>query len=110
MDQGIKDYIDTKIEGLYLSLTEIVGNAMAHQAFCNKVNAEFYKNHPEFRDHKDIVASVVEMVDGENPALEYDKVLELAVPKIHERLAITKNMNVTSVTTNPSRDFGNGEI
>ena len=110
MDQEIKDYIDKKIEGLYLSLTEIVGNAMAHHAFCNKANAKFYKDHPEFRDHKDAVASVVEMIDGENPALEYDKILELALPRIRERVAMTKNMNVTSISSNPPLDFGNGDI
>lgn len=110
MDQEITDYIDKKIEGIYLSLTEIVGNAMAHQAFCNKTNAKFYKDHPEFKEHKEAVASVVEMIDGENPALEYDKLLEKAVPKIRERLAITKNMNVTSVAEKSNLNFGNGDI
>jgi len=110
MDQEIKDYIDKKIEGLYLSLTEIVGSAMAHQAFCNKVNAAFYKEHPEFKDKKEVVASVVEMVDGENPAIDYDKLLELALPRIKERIAITQNMNVNSAPPPASRDFGNGEI
>jgi len=110
IDQDIKDYIDTKIEGLYLSLTEIVGNAMAHQAFCNKVNAKFYKDHPEFKDKKEVVASVVEMIDGENPAIEYDQLLEKAIPRIRERLATTNSMDVSSITTNPNRDFGNGEV
>jgi len=110
IDQETIDYIDKKIEGLYLSLTEIVGNAMAHQAFCNKVNAKFYKEHPEFKDKKDVVASVVEMVDGENPGLGYDKILEEAIPKIAERLAITKNIDTRSVPTKLHRDFGNGEI
>jgi len=110
MDQEIKDYIDKKIEDIYLSLTEIVGSAMAHQAFCNKTNAKFYKDYPEFKDKKEVVASVVEMVDGENPAIEYDKLLELAVPIIKERILITQNMNVTSANPPTNRDFENGEI
>jgi hypothetical protein len=110
MDQEVKDYIDTKIEGLYLSLTEIVGNAMAHQAFCNKVNSKFYKDYPEFKDKKEIVASVVEMMDGKDPGSEYDKILELAVPKIRERIAMTQGMNMTSVDPPKNRDFGNGAL
>ena len=112
MDQEIKDYIDKKIEGLYLSLTEIVGSAMAHQAFCNKINAQFYKAHPEFKDKKDVVASVVEVVDSENPGEEYEKILAMSVPKIHDRIALAVNMNMTSVQTAPTRDFsaiGGGE-
>jgi len=110
MDQEIKDYIDQKIEGIYLSLTEIVGSAMAHQAFCNKTNTKFYKDHPEFKEHKEIVASVVEMVDGENPGIKYDEILEKAIPKIRERIFMTKNMNVSTVEPPKNMDFGNGEI
>jgi len=91
-------------------IPEVVGNLMTQMATHNRVNSKFYKDHPEFKDKKDIVASVVEMIDGQNPALEYDEILNRSIPKIRERIEITKGMSVDKITTNPQRDFGNGEV
>lgn len=105
-----QEIIDKAVEKALLMIPEVVGNLMTQHVTYNKINAKFYKDHPEFKDKKDIVASVVEMIDGKNPALEYDEILEKSIPKIRERINLTKNINVNTVTTTPQRDFGNGEI
>ena len=109
MEQEVKDYIDKKIEGIYLSLTDIVGNAMTDHAFLHKTNMEFYKAHPEFKDKKEAVASIVELVDSENPGIPYDKLLEKALPRIQERVNMVKGVDVETVSAAPTRDFSSIE-
>ena len=105
-----QEIIDKAVEKTLLMIPEVVGNLMKQTAAYSMINSKFYKDHPEFKDKKDIVASVVEMIDGENPALEYDELLNRAIPKIKERIEITKNMDVKTVPTHLNRDFGNGEV
>ena len=105
-----QEIIDKAVEKTLLMIPEVVGNLMRQAATHNMINSKFYKEHPEFKDKKDIVASVVEMMDGKNPTLEYDELLNRAIPKIKERIEITKNINVKTVPTHLNRDFGNGEV
>jgi len=102
--------INEAVERALLAIPEVVGNLMAQNATYNKINSQFYKDHPEFKDKKDIVVSVVEMIDGQNPGLEYDKILEKALPEIRKRIEMTNGLNVTSVTNPGDRNFDNGEI
>lgn len=98
------------VERSLLAIPEVVGNLMAQNATYNKINSKFYKDYPEFKDKKEIVVSVVEMIDGQNPGLDYEDVLKKALPEIRKRVAITKGVNVTSITDTPDRNFGNGEV
>lgn len=111
-----QEIIDKAVEKAMLVLPEIVGNLITQHVTLSKLNSEFYSGHPEFRDKKDIVASVVEMLDGENPLMDYKDLLIKAVPKIRERIAETKNLNVIDISPDVNRDFKatdlkrNGEI
>lgn len=98
--------VDEVIERILLSLPELVGNLMTSHVSLLKINKEFYKNNKEFAGHKDIVASVVEKVEGENPGMEYSKILEKAAPIIRERLKISSKLNMDSVAK-PNRNLSN---
>ena len=96
--------INEAVEKALLALPEVVGNLMANQASLMKMNREFYKKYPEFSTEKDLVASVVEKVDSDNPGIGYEKILERSVPLIRERLRIVKSLDFKSVER-PSRDL-----
>lgn len=97
--------IDKAVEKALLSLPEVVGNLMTQHSTHVKMNADFYKAHPEFSDHKDIVSSVVEMIDGQNPLLDYKEKLDKAIPEIRKRIKTFAQLDKSSVTNNPKRDF-----
>ena len=109
-DEEKIEIINLAVEKAILMIPEIVGNMMANHAALNKMNSEFYAKYPEFKDKKDIVASVIEMVDGKNPLLKYEDLLERAVPEIRERIKTVQNLNTLSITKNPSRDFSKMNI
>lgn len=97
--------IDKAKEEALLSWPEVVGNLMQNQASIYKMNAEFYKKYKEFVGHQDVVMSVVEEVEGQNPIEEYDAILEKAVPLIRERIGIKKKVNIDSNPKEPSRNL-----
>lgn len=100
-----QEIIDAAVEKALLSLPAVMGNLMAQQVVYNKLNSQFYKDHPDFAAHKDVVASTVEKVDGQNPLLSYEEKLAKAVPEIRQRLQNMKSMDMEKVSTNPKRVF-----
>ena len=105
-----QEIINVAVEKALLLLPETVGNLMVHQASLTRLNREFYAKHPEFRDKKDSVVSVIEKVEGENPLLDYEELLEKAVPEIRRRVGTLKDLDMTNVSSNPNRSFEHGEL
>ena len=99
------EIIGLAVERAILAMPEVVGNLMANHAALHKMNSEFYKVHPEFAERKDVVQSVVEMVEGKNPLDNYEKILEKSVPEIKRRLIAMQDINVTDVAKALPRDF-----
>ncbi len=97
-------------ERLLLVMPEVMGNRITQQIANSKINSAFYKAHPEFADKKEIVASVVESIEGKDPLRDYKDILNDAVPVVRERILTMKNLNM-KVSDNPSRDFkSHGEL
>ena len=101
----IDEAVDKAVERALLVLPEVVGNLIVDHVAMNKINAEFYKDHPEFKDHKDAVMSVIEAVEGKNPLLNYKDLLGKAVPKIQERIKTMESLDMKTVSPTPSRTY-----
>jgi hypothetical protein len=110
------EIINAAVEKAMLMLPDVIGNLIVNHVALHKLNKKFYETYPEFRDKKDVVQSVVEMVEGKNPLLDYSEILEIAVPEIRSRMGLTKGLNVVKAEVEIKRDFskvdlsGNGEI
>jgi uncharacterized protein YpuA (DUF1002 family) len=101
----IDEAVDKAVERALLMLPEVVGNLITDHVAMSKINADFYKAHPEFKDHKDSVASVLEKLDGQNPLLNHKDLLGKAVPEIQRRIETVKSLDMTSVSSTPSRSY-----
>lgn len=104
------EIIAAAVERTLLAIPEVVGNLMANHAALHKINLAFYKAHPEFTNRKDVVQSVVEMVEGKNPVMDYEDILEKAVPEIQKRLTIIKDVNITDINTSMPRNFSSVDL
>jgi len=113
-----QEIIDKAVEKALLVLPETVGTMMMEQAALNKINAKFYSDYPEFAKRKDIVASVIEKIDSENPGADYKDILKKAVPEIRKQLDIVNNLDTSTMPQiagidrafNNNQNFGNGII
>ena len=102
-DKEKQEIVNLAIEKTLLMVPEVVGNMMVNHITMAKINSEFYEKHPEFRNKKDIVVSVVEMIEGRNPTADYEKILIEAVPEIRKRMTVTDSLNLKTVPSNPDR-------
>jgi len=81
-----EDIINAAVEKALLLLPETMANLINEHMQALKLNERFYKDHPEFKEHKDIVQNVIEDMDGKYPLLKYDKLFDKAVPLIEESI------------------------
>ncbi len=109
-EQERNEIVNEAVEKVLKMIPEVMGNLMANHAALHKINKAFYDKHPEFSQRRDIVQSVVEMIEGKNPLLEYSEILEKAVPEIEQRIKIAKNIDVATPITTMPRDFSKVDI
>jgi hypothetical protein len=92
-DEERQAIINEAVEKALLKLPEVVGNLMANHAASIKANREFYEAHPELKDHKEIVVSVLEKLESENPGVPYTQLLTKALPIIKDHLKIKQTVD-----------------
>ncbi len=100
--------IDKAVEKALLMIPEVVGNLITHHISVNKLNKSFYEKNPELREHKAMVASVIEQIEGSNLPMDYSKLVDKALPEIQKRLKETKHLDMETIST-PSLSY-NGEL
>lgn len=105
-----EEIIAAAVERTLLAIPDVIGNLMANHAMLHKLNSQFYKDHPEFAKRKDIVQAVVEAVEGKNPLMKYEDILQKSVPEIERRLLISKDVNVDSVVKEIPRNFSSVDV
>lgn len=107
--------ISEAVEKVLLMIPDTMGNLMTNHMALLEMNKKFYLKYPELRDKKDIVTSVVEMIEGRDPTVDYNEILCQAVPEIKKRIAQVSNLNC-NIPPKPSRHIKdvvfdpNGEI
>lgn len=97
-DKERESIINEAVEKAILLIPEIVGNLITNQVALSKLNSKFYKDHPEFADNKDIVASVIEMIESKNPTEDYSEVLKKAVPEVKKRIKLLNETDTKNVS------------
>jgi len=104
------EIIDKAVEKALLMLPKVVGNLMAEQAEVAKLNKELYSKNPDFKGNEQVVRSVVEQIDSENPGLKYEDILKKSIPIIKERIKTSNSLNLENVSSNINRDVSSLKI
>jgi len=99
------EIINAAVERTLLLIPEVIGNLMSSHAALHKINQKFYSDYPEFKNEKNVVASVVEMVEGKNPLVTYEDILKKSVPEIRQRILTMKSLNMENVNPKPDRNL-----
>ena len=107
----IEEAVEKAVEKALLTLPATMGSLMANHVAMNKLNKDFYAKYEEFKNHKSEVVAAIEMVEGKNPTMKYEDILDKAVPEIRSRINTLKNLNMNTVSKKPDRTFNdNGAI
>ena len=99
-------------ENALRALPLVIENILAQGTVLKKSSEEFYKAHPEFQSHKDVVARVIEDLDHKNPGKAYSELLTEAVPEIRKKIDTLSefSMNKTKPNVEDLDTKINGEL
>jgi hypothetical protein len=78
------------IEDCIKMLPEVVTRMVANTTATNAMTKDFYSRNKGFKDHKEIVMSVVQEVESQNPGLDYSEILKKAEPIIKKKIGNEK--------------------
>lgn len=98
-----QEIINAACEKALLMLPEVIGNLITSRSLMLKMTSEFYKSFPEFKPHKDAVASVVEKYEMTHPGTAYEDILKNVIPDIRARIKTTLDMDVNMISKTPDR-------
>lgn len=104
-----REIINMAVEETLLKIPEVVGSLMMNHASKVRTKKMFYEKFPEFSTHRDIVATVIEDVEGSDASLDFDKIIERAIPKIKRQIASIKDLDTKKVKK-PNLNFSHGEL
>jgi hypothetical protein len=93
-------------ERTLLKIPEIVGNLLIQHVSNMKLREKFYEDHKDFAKRKDLVASIIEKVEGKDPLKKYEDILKEAVPEIQKVMSLSKDLDVMTA----DRPNSNGEF
>ncbi len=99
-----QEIINSAVERTLLMIPEIIGSLMTNHVAMAKINSQFYSDHPEFKDHKDAVMSVIEMIEGQDPTVKHEDILKKSVPEIRKRISLLGKLDTENISK-PNRDF-----
>ena len=108
-DEEKEILINEITERMLLKIPDIVGNLITVYAEKIRMSKEFYAKYPEFSDHKDVVASVIESLDANSKFKPFKEVVEDSVPVIRRRIESLKNIDMKTIRK-PNLDFSQGEL
>jgi len=106
-------FINAAIEAALLKLPEVVGHLLEEKSRMRHLAKEFFESHKEFKEHKQVVASVIEELETDNPGEQYSKILEKSIPIINDRigkLALVDNTKADRPSDLSYKDSINGEL
>jgi hypothetical protein len=104
-----EEIVNEITERMLLRIPEIVGNLITNYTAKIRVNKEFYSKYPKFKDHKELVSSIIEQVEEENPLMPFKDIMNQAVPKINRHIDKVKLID-TKTVKKPDLDFSQGEL
>jgi len=91
-DEVLSRVFQKAVESAILYLPEAVDKLAKRNAYTVKAWGSFIDKHPEFKENKEIVISVIQGVEQENPLLTLEEVLEKAAPEIETSIKAMKQL------------------
>ena len=102
-----RSIIDQAKEEALLLLPDTMSNLFLEHTKLLELNKQFYKDHKEFKGQEQTVASVMEMLSGDDPTKKIEDIMsdKGTIEAIRERINTVKRLDTQSVSDSPDRTF-----
>jgi hypothetical protein len=96
-------------ELMYLNMPRIIGNLIDQHLNNAKIKEGLYSKRPEFKKRPDVVASIMQKIEGNNTLMNPDEIIEKAIPEIDKILKDIKPLDLETVGKRPNLSI-NGDL
>jgi hypothetical protein len=83
------------IESFFLQIPKLVANMYADEIQKNKLKVKFFEDNKDFVNHMDVVGKTIEEIDAKNPGVPYERILDLSVSVIKDRINRISTIDLT---------------
>ena len=88
LNEILSRVFNAAVETAITKLPDVVARMAKSTVAIQNMTKEFFESNEDFKDHKDVVAGVVQDIESRHADWDYGKILETAKPLIKEKLAI----------------------
>jgi hypothetical protein len=74
------------VEDAIRSIPSVISRLLVSIPARKKLIKDFHERNPSYKDHKEIVAKVVQDVESDNPDMDYDQLLRASEPIINRHI------------------------
>lgn len=84
--EAFEDLVQLAVQEALKALPLVIDNITKQAAVLRSSSEQFYNENPGLREHKPLVAKVLEQVEAENPGISYKTLLEKTKPRVYQAL------------------------
>lgn len=99
-----RQIIDKAKEEILLTLPTVWSSLFTEMKAQGELYEQFFKDHTEFKDHKDAVKTVFGDITGKYPNMDHADQIKKALPEIRKRIGETKDISM-EINPSPNTDF-----
>jgi hypothetical protein len=96
-------------ELMYLNMPKIIGNLIDQHLNDRKIRDGLYSKRPEFKKRPDLVAATMQKIEGNNPLMDAEEVIKMAIPELDQILKDIKPLDLETIGKRPNLSL-NGEL
>lgn len=102
LEELLTSVVHQAVEEALRCLPGVMKSLAVQASYVQKLNTQFYKDHRDLEGKQDLVLKTLEQVEGDNPGLPYDKVLEKTAEAV--RKVVSGIDSLPQETIKPSLD------
>ncbi|RLC21490.1 MAG: hypothetical protein DRH93_11675 [Deltaproteobacteria bacterium] len=87
-------------EKVLVRMPDVIGHLIMEHSSIHKMTKGFYDKHPEFKNDAHSVRSIISKLEKEDVTMEYDAILEKAVPLIKRRMKSVSELSFDKIDEN----------
>ena len=109
LTEFVAGIVKKSVEVSLRALPSVMSHLTQQAAYLRGITDKFYAANKDLEAHRPMVAKVIEATEGENPALSYKQVLDLAGPKARAEILKMEKLD-KSPATEPEANLLNDQF
>lgn len=99
--ERVEKAIHAAIERVLLKLPDTAISMVNERMARTFTEEEFFKDHSDLKEHRDLVMAAAGKIEGENPGKRFKEILEAAIPEARKMIETKKGLSMGKPESKP---------